>query len=102
MGIGPGEVEVELVESGLGQELGARSKRFQVVELVFDEAVNGFDIALIGMGGGRNALMLAVAESGREARARPVFLQLADELAAVIGLPGEVTEFDAAAGQVSR
>lgn len=35
--------------------------------------------------------MLAVAESGGKTGAGTVFLQLADELAAVIGLPGKMT-----------
>ena len=56
-----------LIERGLGQELGAGSKGFLVIELVFDEAVNGFDVALVGMSGGRDALVLAVAEGGGEA-----------------------------------
>jgi hypothetical protein len=47
--VGPGQVEVELIEGGLGQELSAIAKGFQVVELVFDEAVDGLDIALISV-----------------------------------------------------
>lgn len=101
MGIRPGQVEVVLIERRLSQELGARSKRFQVIELIFDEAVNGFDVARVGGSGGRDARMLAVTEGGGEAGAGAIFLKLADELAAVIGLPGEVTEFNAATGQVS-
>ena len=101
MGIGPGHVEVVLIERGLGEELGARSKGFQIIELIFDEAVNGFDVALEGMSGGWDALMLAITEGGRETRARTVGLKLADEFAAVISLPSQMAEFDAASSQVS-
>jgi len=101
MGIGPGQIEVVLIERDLGEELGAGSKSFQVIELVFDEAVHGFDVALVGVSGGRDALMLALAEGGGEAGTGAVVLELADEFAAVIGLPSEVAEFDAAAGQMS-
>ena len=59
--VGAYEVEVELVEGSLGQEIGAAGEGFQIEELIFDEAVDGLDIALIGVGGGRDALVLAVA-----------------------------------------
>ena len=59
--VGAHEVEVELVEGSLGQEIGAAGEGFQIEELIFDEAVDGLDIALVGVGGGRDALVLAVA-----------------------------------------
>ena len=52
---------IELVGEGFGEEVAATRERFQVEELTFDEAVNGFDIALEGASGGRNADMLTVA-----------------------------------------
>ena len=61
VGIGTNEVEVELVGKGFGEEVAATVERFQVEELIFDEAVNGFDIALEGVSSGRNANVLAVA-----------------------------------------
>jgi hypothetical protein len=61
VGVGTDEVEVELVGEGFGEEVSAPRKRFQIEELVFDEAVNGFDIALEGMSGGRDANVLTVA-----------------------------------------
>ena len=96
--IGSGQVEVELMERNLGQELGAAGESFQVEELIFDEAVDGFDVGLIGVGAGRDALVLGAEEGdgGGEVRARAVGLQLADELAAVVGLPGDVAPVDAA------
>ena len=46
-----------------GQELAAAAEVFQIKELVFFETMHGFDIALVSVGGRRDAHMLAVAES---------------------------------------
>ena len=59
--VGANQVEVKLVGAGFGEELSPANKRFQVEELVFDEAVHGFDVALEGVSGGGDADMLAVA-----------------------------------------
>ncbi|HKM80718.1 MAG TPA: hypothetical protein VJY15_07120 [Candidatus Acidoferrum sp.] len=61
VGVGADEVEVELIGKGLGKEVAAAGERFQVEELIFDETVNGFYVALERVSGGRNADMLAVA-----------------------------------------
>jgi hypothetical protein len=61
VGIGANKVEVELVGKGFGKEVAAPGERFQVEELIFDEAVNGFNITLKGMSSRRNANVLAVA-----------------------------------------
>jgi hypothetical protein len=45
------EVEVVLVKGSLGQEAGAAGEGFQIEELAFDEGVDGFNIALEGVGG---------------------------------------------------
>src|SRR3990172_6997016 len=66
VGVGPCEVEVELIDGGLGKEFGTVAERFQVEELVFDEAVDGLDVALIGVSGGGDARVLAVAEGSGE------------------------------------
>ncbi len=71
VGIGADEVEVELVGEGFGEEIAAAGERFQVEELIFDEAMDGFDIALESASGGGNADILAVAESGGEAGGAP-------------------------------
>jgi len=63
VGVGADEVEVELVEGSLGQELGAAAEAFQVVELIFAQAVDGFDVTLVGMGSGRDALAKAEQEA---------------------------------------
>jgi hypothetical protein len=59
--VGADEVEIELVGEGFGEEVGAAGKRFQVEELIFDEAVNGFDIALESVSSRRDAEVLAIA-----------------------------------------
>jgi hypothetical protein len=87
VGVRASQVEVELVERGLGKEVGTILESFQVEELVLDEAVDGFDVGLIGVGGRGDALMLRaeVSDGAGEvgARASPCS-SLADELAAVV------------------
>src|SRR3972149_3782046 len=100
VGVGPCEVEVELIEGGFGEKLGAAGEGFQVIKFIFDEPMHGFDIALIGVSGGGDALVLAVAESGRKTGTMAEIVVAANELRAVVGLPSEVLQFDAAAGQV--
>lgn len=53
VGIGTDEVEVELVGKGFGEKVSAAGERFEVEELIFDEAVNGFHVALKGVRGMR-------------------------------------------------
>ena len=91
VGVGPGEIEVELVGMDFGEEVTAALEEFQIEELVFFEAVDGFDVALEGVSGRGNTDMLAVAESGGE---------IAFELAAVVGLPSQIAQRDAVAMQM--
>ena len=102
VGVGARQVEVELIEGSLGHELGAAAEGFQVEELILDEAVDGFDVALVGVGAGRDAVVLGavVGDGGGEVGAGAVGLQFPDKLAAVIGLPSEVAERDAATREV--
>src|ERR1035441_5103089 len=51
VGVGPGEIEVELVGVDLGQEVAAALEVFQIEELVFFETVDGFDVALESLSG---------------------------------------------------
>jgi len=53
VGIGTSEIEVEQVEGSFGQEVGGAGERFHVEELIFDEAVDGFDVGLVGAAAGR-------------------------------------------------
>ncbi len=100
--VGARQVEVELVKGSLGQEVSAAGEGFQVKELVFDEAMDGFDVALVSVSGRGNADMLGaeVGDGGGEVGARTVGLQLADELRSVVGLPGEMLQVDATALQM--
>ena len=79
VGIGPRQVEVELVEGSFGQEVDPVGEGFQIEELIFNEAVNGFDVALVGVGGGRDAIVLRakVSDGGREVGAGSIGLELA-------------------------
>jgi hypothetical protein len=61
VGVGADEIEVKLIGEGLGEEVAAAGKGFQVEELILDEAVDGLNVALKGVSGGRDADMLAVA-----------------------------------------
>jgi len=61
VGVGADEVEVKLIGEGLGEEVAAAVEGFEVEELVFDEAMNGLDVALEGVSGGRDANVLTVA-----------------------------------------
>ena len=90
VGVGPREVEVELVGVDLGEELAAAAELFQIKKLVFFEPVHGFHVALVSMGGRRDAHMLAVTEG---------FGKVAFELAAVIRLPDQIAQRDAATVQ---
>ena len=59
--VGTDKVEVELIGKGFGEKVSPARERFQIEELIFNQAVNGFHIALEGVSGGRNANVLAVA-----------------------------------------
>ena len=100
-GVGAQQVELELVQGGFGEKLAAAPEPFQVEELILDEPVQGFHIALIGMSGGRDADMLAVAQGARKSRGTTGLVVAADELAPIIGLPDQVAEIDSGASQVA-
>ena len=85
------EVEVELVGVHFDEEVATAGEVFQIEELIFFEPVHGFDIALVGVRGRGDAYRLAVAEHSGE---------VALELAAVVGLPHQVTPGDAVAVQM--
>jgi len=92
VGIRSREIEIELVGLRLGEEFTATGEGFQIEELIFDQTMHGFDIALIGMGRGWDAQVLAVAQRCGEARAMALRIVAADEFAAVVGLPGQVAQ----------
>jgi len=47
-----GDIEVAPVGAGFGEEVGAGAEAFPVEELVLTEAMDGLDIAVVGVGGG--------------------------------------------------
>ena len=49
VGIGASQIEIELIKGSLGHKVGAIAERFQVKELIFDEAVDGFDPSADGL-----------------------------------------------------
>lgn len=59
----PHEIEIQLVGVGFGEEVAAAGEVLQVEKLVFFQAVHRFHVALIGVGGRRDAHVLAVTES---------------------------------------
>jgi len=52
VGVGPGEVEAQPVGLYFSLELTATGEVSQIEELVFFEAMHGFDIALVSVRGG--------------------------------------------------
>ena len=53
-----GQIEVMPVGGGFGPELGPIPKALAVEELIFDEPMYGFDIALSGIRAGRDVAMV--------------------------------------------
>jgi len=96
--IGANEIEVVPVGGDLGPEVLGAGEGLAVEELVFHEAMDGFDIALPGVALGRDVTVMGAqgADGGRQA----LFVLVFQELTAVIGLPGEGGERDAVAGEV--
>ena len=96
MGVGSGEVAVELVTGSLGEELGTVAERLQVGGARFRHRSDW-----CGRRGG--ALVWGAEETDRsgEAIAGAIRLEFPDELAAVIGLPGQMRQIDATAIQVA-
>jgi hypothetical protein len=88
VGVRPLKVEVELTGVGLGKKVSPASEVFEIEELVFLDAVHGFDIALAGVSSGRDVHMLAVREH---------FGKITFELTAVVGLPGQIAQRDTVA-----
>lgn len=81
MGVRAGQIEVELIEADFGQEVGPAGEGFKLHELVFDEAVDGPDITLIGVGAGGNTLTVRGegGDSSGKVRTGGLGLQLAGE-----------------------
>ena len=92
------EVEVRPVGVGFGKKLGGAAESLQVQELIFDEAMDRFDVALPGVafGGYEAVIGSEQAHGGGQAALLLVFL----ELASIVGLPDQAGEIDAMKSQV--
>ncbi len=84
-----GTCQVEYIRSALWPEFTSTG---EFIELILDEAMHGFHIALIGVRSGRDAQMLAIAQRGGEAGALSVAILLPMNSSNVVGLPGQIAQ----------
>ena len=69
VGIGADEVEVELIGVSFGEEVAAAGENdSRSKKLVFDQAVDGFDVALEGVSGGRDGERAGCRRKAAESR----------------------------------
>jgi hypothetical protein len=105
--VAPQQVEVQLIAVGLTQKGGHRTpEALQLVKLSLHDAVDGFDIGVVGGAVGRIETVLAAAvllldELGERWQAVTA-IPVAPELAAIVGLNHQGAQIDAAAGQMSQ
>ena len=95
-------VKPEVVGGGFGEEVGAGREGFDLVELILDEAVGGFDIGLPGVGGGRDGWRQQAGD-GLDGLGEGAVLagrHTADERTAVIGLEAAADQVHAAVLEV--
>ncbi|WCJ57958.1 hypothetical protein NXS98_11725 [Fontisphaera persica] len=71
---------------------------FAVEEFVFDQAVDGFDVALPGVAFGRDEAVVGAEGADGGGEALVVLVDL--EFTAVVGLPDQGGEVDAVGGEV--
>ena len=97
-GVFSGQVEEPLIGVGFGEEVISIAEGFESEELIFHQAVNGFDVGLKSMlAGGNGAMDLAGDGFNSSSKGGGIFgLPGADEFGAVVGLPGGLGEFKAA------
>ena len=97
--VGADEVEVVPIGRDLGPEVGRACEGFTVEELVFDETMDGFDVALPGIAFRRDVTV--VGPQSAHGGGQTLFLLVFEELRAVIGLPDQASQIDTVAGQVN-
>jgi hypothetical protein len=90
--VGSGEVKEELVGRGLGEEVVRVVEALDLIELQFDEIVDGFDVGLEGVGprGDGGVALAGDGLDGLGVRARRFGGDGTDVFGAVIGLSGGV------------
>ena len=62
--------------------------------------MNGFDITLVGMRGGRDARVLTRTQSCGKTRAMTLGIGVADKFRCIVGLPGQIAQRNAVAIQM--
>ncbi len=100
--VASGEVKKELIMIGFLDEVGPVGEVFDLIEFLFHQVVNGFDIGLEAvLSGGNSSMDLPGNALDGIGESRIIFgLPGADEFAAVIGLPGGGGKIGAAGEQV--
>lgn len=93
------QVEVVPVGGDLGPEVSQATEGFSVEELIFDEAVDGFDVALPGKALGWDVTVVRTQSAYRGGQALLLFVF--QKLRAIIGLPDQAAQIDSVAGQVN-
>ncbi|MDD4857080.1 MAG: hypothetical protein PHD74_03130 [Candidatus Krumholzibacteria bacterium] len=88
VGVWSREVEEELVRVRLGEEVRSVGDGFDLIELAFHEAVDGFDVGLPGIGGGGDGGVDLAGDAldGFGIGAGSLCEDVTDVLCAVIGL----------------
>lgn len=87
-----------LVGGDLAPEVGGAGGGFAGEELILDKAVNGFDITLPSVALGRD--ITVVGAQGAHRGGQGLFVLIFQELATVVGLPGQAGEVHAIAGEM--
>ena len=81
-----GDIEPQEIGGGFSQEVGSRRELLHLIELIFNQAMDGFDVCLPAMRAWRNSVMTKSAYlSDRLGESTVSFgLPVANELAAVV------------------
>jgi len=97
-----GDIEVAPVGCDFVEEVGAGAEGFPIEELVFTETMDGFDIAVVGVGGGGDEGVGDAAgfHGGLEAVRGAAPIPAAGILGAVIGLEAHLFEGHARGGEM--
>jgi hypothetical protein len=97
--VGADQIKIMPVGGDLVPEVGGAGEGFTVEELILDEAMDGFDVALPGIAFRRDVTVIG--PQSAHGRGQALFLFVFEELRAVIGLPDQACQIDTMAGQVN-
>lgn len=103
-GVLAGDIEPPVVDGGFVQEVNAAVEGFDLVELILDQAVDGFDVGLPAMGARRNEVVgtSGVVVDGAGEVAVVAGVPATDELRSVVGLPAARVQPGSPVGQMSQ